>query len=345
MRNKKMDPIVEKRLKVIEFADQIGNISEACRTYGMNRSSFYEWKKRYDQFGIKGLKDLPSTPKNNPRTTPQEIVVDIVEISLNNPSWGCIRIAEQMKLKNIMISPPTVQKILIKHNISTIKTRWSKLEEIYISENYKLSEEQISKIEKLNPAFKERTKQISLPGQLLCADIYYVGKSRSLGKVYMSLIIDAYSLMSFVDLHTDENADRITTLLHTKVMPFYKENDININEVFIGASQKLSSINNSFKSYLRINGITNIQNKDSRLQRSGFAEKFKLISHIEFFKSSLKEDVYNNVESLKQDFSKWLYEYNYKTKSEGYPNFSDIPYNRLLKSKKYSNIKNIKEIS
>jgi transposase-like protein len=35
------------RLTVLQLAEQMGNISEVCRRTKMDRTSFYEWKRRF----------------------------------------------------------------------------------------------------------------------------------------------------------------------------------------------------------------------------------------------------------------------------------------------------------
>ncbi len=44
---------------------------------GMDRNSFYDWKRRFQAQGFEGLKDLPLIHKSHPQTTPPEIVEKI----------------------------------------------------------------------------------------------------------------------------------------------------------------------------------------------------------------------------------------------------------------------------
>jgi transposase-like protein len=64
--------LTRKRMNVIEMAEALGNISESCRRGGMDRTSFYEWKRRFQTHGIEGLIDLPPIPKSQPNTTSPE---------------------------------------------------------------------------------------------------------------------------------------------------------------------------------------------------------------------------------------------------------------------------------
>ncbi len=51
------DPAVKvarQKLSVLELAQALGNVSEACRQRGMTRTQFYEYKKRFQERGWKG---------------------------------------------------------------------------------------------------------------------------------------------------------------------------------------------------------------------------------------------------------------------------------------------------
>ncbi len=75
--------VARQRLSVLEMADALGNISEACRRSGMDRTSFYEWKRRFQTHGLEGLKDMPPIPKSQPNTTTPEVeAVILKEMSL-----------------------------------------------------------------------------------------------------------------------------------------------------------------------------------------------------------------------------------------------------------------------
>jgi len=80
-----MDPemkVTQQRLSVLEFAKALGNVSEACRRRGMTRTMFYEYKRRFELYGIEGVKDLPPIHKTHPQTTPPEIQEKIIALSL-----------------------------------------------------------------------------------------------------------------------------------------------------------------------------------------------------------------------------------------------------------------------
>lgn len=48
---------IAKKLKVLNYAKEIGNISKTCRYFGICRETFYSWKRAYLTDGNEGLID------------------------------------------------------------------------------------------------------------------------------------------------------------------------------------------------------------------------------------------------------------------------------------------------
>jgi hypothetical protein len=44
--------VTESRLSVLELEKELGNVVEACRQRGLDRTSFGEWKRRFQTHGL-----------------------------------------------------------------------------------------------------------------------------------------------------------------------------------------------------------------------------------------------------------------------------------------------------
>jgi transposase InsO family protein len=175
--------IARHRRSVLELAEALQNVSAACRQRGMTRTQFYDYKRRFELQGLDGLKDLPPIHKSHPQTTPDAVVARLLALSLAHPAWGCCRLEAHLKLDGISVSSPTIQSILIKHEMGTRFQRLLTLEEQAAAEGFELTPEQIRAVEKANPALRERHSESSRPGELLAADTFYVGQFKGVGTV------------------------------------------------------------------------------------------------------------------------------------------------------------------
>ncbi len=82
--------VAHKRLSVLQLAQALGNVSEACRRGGLDRTSFYEWRRRFQTHGLEGLKDLPPIHKTHPQTTPPEVVDRLLALALERRRGAAI---------------------------------------------------------------------------------------------------------------------------------------------------------------------------------------------------------------------------------------------------------------
>ena len=46
------EKLAHRRMTVLELAERLGNVSEACRRGGIDRTSFYDWKRRFRLHGL-----------------------------------------------------------------------------------------------------------------------------------------------------------------------------------------------------------------------------------------------------------------------------------------------------
>ena len=60
--NRKAQHDIARKLKVLNYAIEIGNISKTCRYFGICRETFYKWKRAYEADGASALIDSKPCP-------------------------------------------------------------------------------------------------------------------------------------------------------------------------------------------------------------------------------------------------------------------------------------------
>lgn len=330
------EKLAHQRLSVLELAQALGNVSEACRQRGMSRTQFYEYKRRFQTHGLEGLKDLPPIPKEHPFTTPPEVVERILTLSLEHPAWGCTRLSDMLKLQGVSVSSPTVQNILIKHGMGSKYERLLKLEEQVAQQAIELSAEQVAQLEKANPCFRERHVESSRPGELLCADTFYVGRLKGVGKVYLHAVVDTYGSTAFGFLHTSKQPEAAVAVLHNDVLPFYRARALPITAVLTDNGREFCGTDSHpYEVYLALNDIEHRRTRVCRPQTNGFVERFHRTVLDEFFRSAFRTTFYQTVDALQRDLDAWLLHYNTERPHHGYRNLGKRPIetvNAYLKS-------------
>ena len=326
------EKVARQRLSVLELAEQLGNAAEACRRRGMDRTSFYEWKRRFQLEGLAGLKDLPPIHKSHPQTTPVEVSDRILALALDHPAYGCNRIEAMLMLEGKRVSAITIQKILNDHDLGTRYDRWLALEARKAETPIELSAEQVAFIEKLNPAFRERHVESAMPGELLCQDTLFVGNLKGIGKVYLHAVVDTFGSYAFGFLHVSKQPEAAVAVVHNDVLPFYERVGLKVGAILTDNGREFCGTDaHPFELYLALAGIEHRKTRVRTPRTNGFVERFNGTVLDEFFRVKMRETFYASVEALQDDLDAWLVHYNTERPHLGYRNMGRRPWETVSK--------------
>jgi transposase len=115
--------IDRRRYNLIHEKEWTGEpVSIICKRYSISRKSYYKWKKRYKQKGIKGLLDASRRPHNiKYRKVTSEIQETILDLRLTK-RFGCTRIKFRLnRIIGLSLSTRTIYKTLKRHGLNILK--------------------------------------------------------------------------------------------------------------------------------------------------------------------------------------------------------------------------------
>ena len=116
----KIERDIQRKLRVLRHAEQIGDVGKACRYFGVGRASFYRWRTAFHRQGEAGLANRKTTPKNPANQTPPEIVEKVLHLR-QTYHLGPIRIVWYLaRYHNIKISDAGVYRILKRNGLSKL---------------------------------------------------------------------------------------------------------------------------------------------------------------------------------------------------------------------------------
>lgn len=318
--------VARQRLSVLQLAQELGSVSKACRQAGMDRTSFYEWKRRFQTHGLAGLKDLPPIPKSHPATTPEPVQERIVALALAHPTRGCDFLSAQLALEGLTVSGVTVQSILNKRGLGSRYERLLALEQRVLEQQIELTPELVKLIEKANPCFAERHVESSRPGELLCQDTFFVGSFKGVGKVYLHTVVDTYGSYAFGVLGTSKQPEWAVSVLYNDALPFYEDRAIPVLTVLTDNGKEFCGTDtHPYELFLALSEIEHRCTKVRSPRTNGFVERFHRTVLDEFFRVKLRTTLYESLESLQTDLNVWLEYYNQERAHLGYRNLGRRP--------------------
>ncbi len=114
------DKVARHKLSLLELATDLDNVSKACKVMGYSCQQFYEIRSNFQTFGAEGLIDrLPGAKGPHPNRVSEEIEAVILAHALEYPIHGPLRVAHELTLKGIQVSPGGVRGVWSRHDLLT----------------------------------------------------------------------------------------------------------------------------------------------------------------------------------------------------------------------------------
>ena len=121
--------IYHRRVRVMEHARKT-SVSEACRTFGVTRTTFYRWQRRVEAGGLEALMPKGRRPPAMPNQTPAWVVDELLAEAVVRPTLGARRYADGLGGRGFLISASGVQKILGRHGLGRRRQRVAALAQL-----------------------------------------------------------------------------------------------------------------------------------------------------------------------------------------------------------------------
>lgn len=105
----------QQRRLLFEVWEETGDRKEACQRAHLSKSTFYNWKHRFEEGGYAALDEPGSHAPHNPKLASAEVGSRVVGMRQQHPEWGKQRIADEVAKGNNwvpLVSPNTVKRIL-----------------------------------------------------------------------------------------------------------------------------------------------------------------------------------------------------------------------------------------
>jgi hypothetical protein len=312
--------VIKHKIGLLNLAEELGNVSKACRIMGLSRDTFYRYQNAVEQGGVEALIDQSRRKPNLKNRVDEQTEAAVVAYAIEQPAHGQVRASNELRKRGVFISPSGIRCVWLRNDLSCFKDRLKALEEKSAKENFILTESQVQALErKKHDDVVAGEIETAHPGYLGSQDTYYVGNLKGVGRIYQQTFIDTYAKVGFAKLYTTKTPITSADLLNDKVLPFYEQHQLPLLRILTdrGTEYCGKAETHDYQLYLAINDIEHTKTKARSPQTNGICERFHKTVNQEFYQVTFRKKVYRDLESLQLDLDQWIEYYNNERTHQG----------------------------
>jgi transposase InsO family protein len=294
--------IAQRRRRLLELADELGNVSEACRLMGVSRTRYYEWKKISDHYGLDALTPKDRRAPQMPNATPTWVVNELLTLVVSEPTLGCRQYADRLADRGHSIGKSTVQDVLVRHGLGRRHQRVARAAAITALTSGLITQAAIED----NPFgfchFAAR------PGDLVALDSFYIGNLKGVGKVYQLTAIDTATRWAMVMIVLGVPNGTTTTRFLEQIVHRYRRLGVTVRAVLTDNGPEY--IASTFADAVAAKQLRHERIPARSPNYNAVCERFQGTALQECWRPAFHRRRFTSVRQLQAEINSWLIHYN-----------------------------------
>lgn len=312
--------IIKNKVGLLNLAEELGNVSRACKIMGVSRDTFYRYQDAVNEGGVEALFDKNRRIPNCKNRVDEATENAVIDVAVELPAYGQLRVSNELRKRGIFVSPSGVRSIWMRNNLESFKKRLTRLEEKAAASDFIFTEQQLIALERKQDDDAACGEiETAHPGYLGSQDTFYVGTLKGVGRVYQQTFVDTYSKVAECKLYTTKTPITAADMLNDRVLPMFEAHNMWLLRILTDRGTEYCGKveHHDYELYLAINDIEHTKTKARSPKTNGICERFHKTILQEFYQVTFRKTVYNSIDELQKDLDNWLYHYNHERTHQG----------------------------
>ena len=152
------NPIIKHKAGLLNLAEELGNVSRACKVMGVSRDTFYRYQELVEDGGLDALIDKSRRAPNLKNRVDEATEQAVIKYAVDYPAYGQHRTSNELRKQGVFVSGSGVRSIWLRHDLENFKKRLKALENKVANEGIILTDAQVAALEKKNMMTKRVVK-------------------------------------------------------------------------------------------------------------------------------------------------------------------------------------------
>lgn len=301
------------------------NVSKTCELFGISRTSFYNWLRAYEKYGIEGLEEKERKKPNMPNKVSKEVEAEILAYVAKHPKDGPRRIHYELKAEGIEVGETGIYNVLRKNNLNKMNQRMEYAKNK--SKSNRLKQKENSNLQAILN-FPQK-----YPGYLVLQKIDYIGNFDGIGRIYQYCFFDVASKWGEVKIYNRKQDIDIWLYFEQKLIYLLETFNLTIDNIITERKREFLPYVVKSNKFNEIIGAYNINHIFA------YSEDHYIFKEIIEFNEFLMEEFYKKIPLNKKldtfrkvevELYDFIRKYNFLSKIPFGPNAGKTPAEAVL---------------
>jgi transposase InsO family protein len=304
----KDERIFHQRKACLAYAVECGNVSKACKVFDVSRTTFYEWYRRAERYGLEALWPRERRRTTQPNAMAAWEVQAILAEAIAHPTMGARRLLDGLAQRGVHRSPSGVQKVLRRHGLATRSERVAALAHVTAITDGTVVEDVAERISGF-------CHFAAFPGDLVALDAFYVGKLKGVGKVWQLTAVDTCTRWSIAELFIDDHTAATAAAFLDVVIDRLADLDITVSGILTDRGPEF--VGRDFQDHIAELGIDHTLTPPASPDHNAVVESVQGLILQEFYRPTFHRQFIRDIGWLNRQLQAHLHRFNTQRRNHG----------------------------